>query len=49
MDELSSVLDEVLRALGMEGAERIRPPRGSVEGRRSPGDRHDVPADRSGG
>jgi hypothetical protein len=27
MDELSSVLREVLRALGMEGAERVHLPR----------------------
>ncbi|HVG45509.1 MAG TPA: hypothetical protein VM890_12280 [Longimicrobium sp.] len=49
MDELSSVLGEVLRALGVESPERVRPPRGSAEGRRSPGDCDDVPADRSGG
>ena len=49
MDELSSVLGEVLRALGMEGSGRIHPPAGSAGCRRDPADRHDVPEDPSGG
>jgi len=42
MDELSSVLREVLRALGMEGDGRIRVPWTGADGPRDPGDRHDA-------
>ena len=49
MDELSSVLGEVLRALGMEDFAHVYPAGGSTESRRDPGARHDVPEDPSGG
>jgi hypothetical protein len=51
MDELSSVLREVLRALGMEADGRVRAPRSAADGRREPGGRGDprVVEDRAGG
>jgi hypothetical protein len=49
MDELSSVLGEVLRALGMEDSGRVRLPGGSAGSRRDPDGRNDVPEDPSGG
>jgi hypothetical protein len=38
MDELSSVLREVLRALGMDGAERVHAACGPAEGECEQGD-----------
>jgi hypothetical protein len=38
MDELSHVLREVLRALGMEGTERVHVTCGPPEGKDEPGD-----------
>jgi len=49
MDELSSVLGEVLRVLGVEGPERSRPTRGSAERRGDRGDGHDMDEERSNG
>ena len=49
MDELSCVLGEVLRVLGMEGPERPRPARGSAERLGDRGDGHDVDEERSNG
>jgi len=49
MDELSSVLGEVLRVLGMEGPGHVRPPRGSADRRCDPGDCHDAPEELPGG
>jgi hypothetical protein len=49
MDELSSVLGDVLRALGMEDSGRVRLAGGAAESRRDPGDHHDLPEDPSGG